>query len=82
MDEEGYSTWQVRSRAVGAVLRGRSMVDVADAYDTDRSTVFRWVRRYQQEGDDGLRRRPAASKLNVARLPSGSTWAIAWLAAS
>ena len=63
MDEEGYSTLQVRSRAVRAVLRGRSMADVADAYDTDRSTVFRWVRRDQQEGDDGLQRRPGSGRL-------------------
>lgn len=62
MDEEGYSTLEVRSRAVRAVLRGRSMADVADAYDTDRSTVFRWVRRYQQEGDDGLRRQPGSGR--------------------
>lgn len=62
MDEEGYSTLEVRSRAVRAVLRGRSMADVADAYDTDRSTVFRWVRRYQQEGDDGLQRRPGSGR--------------------
>ncbi len=62
MDEEGYSTLEVRSRAVRAVLRGRSIADVADAYDTDRSTVFRWVRRYQQEGDDGLQRRPGSGR--------------------
>ena len=62
MDEEGYLTLQVRSRAVRAVLRGRSIADVADAYDTDRSTVFRWVRRYQQEGDGGLQRRPGSGR--------------------
>ena len=62
MDEEEYSTLQVRSRAVRAVLRGRSMADVADAYDTDRSTVFRWVRRYQHEGNDGLQRRPGSGR--------------------
>ena len=62
MDEEEYSTLQVRSRAVRAVLRGRSMADVADACDTDRSTVLRWVRRYQQEGNDGLQRRPGSGR--------------------
>ena len=30
-------------RAVRAVLRGLSMSDVADAYETNRSTVYRWV---------------------------------------
>jgi transposase len=62
MDEEGYSTLEVRSRAVRAVLRGRSIAEFADAYDTDRSTVFRWVRRYQQEGVDGLQRRPGSGR--------------------
>jgi transposase len=62
MDEEGYSTLQVRSLAVRAVLRGRSMADVADAYDTDRSTVFRWVRRYQQQGEDGLQRQSGSGR--------------------
>ena len=38
------------------------MADVADAYDTDRSTVFRWVRRYQHEGNDGLQRRPGSGR--------------------
>lgn len=62
MDEEGYSTIEVRSLAVRAVLRGRSMADVADAFDTDRSTVFRWVRRYQQQGEDGLERQPGSGR--------------------
>ena len=62
MDEERYSTLQVRSRAVRAVLRGRSMADVADVYDTNRSTVFRWIQRYQQEGDNGLQRRPGSGR--------------------
>jgi len=62
MDGEKYSTYQVRCRAVRAVLRGRSVADVAGAFDTDRSTVFRWVQRYQQEGDDGLGRRPGSGR--------------------
>ena len=62
MDEGGHSTYAVRTRAVQAVLRGRSMADIADAYGADRSTVFRWVKRYEQEGEEGLLRRPVAGR--------------------
>ena len=57
MDERTNSTFEVRLRAVNAVLRGRSMSDVADAFGTNRSTVGRWVSRFQEEGNDGLERR-------------------------
>ena len=36
------------------------MSDVADAYETDRSTIFRWVNRFQEEGEEGLMRRPTS----------------------
>jgi transposase len=62
MDERRNSTYDVRLRAVRAVLRGRSMSDVADAYATDRSTIFRWVNRFQEEGDEGLVRRPTTGR--------------------
>ena len=38
------------------------MADIADAYGADRSTVFRWVKRYEQEGEEGLLRRPVAGR--------------------
>ncbi len=60
MDERRNSTFDVRVRAVRSVLRGRSMSDVADAYETDRSTIFRWVNRFQEEGEEGLVRRPTS----------------------
>lgn len=62
MDDEKYSTYQVRWRAVQAVLRGRSVADVADAFSTNRSTVFRWVQRYQQEGELGLGRQAGSGR--------------------
>jgi len=62
MDERRNSTYDVRVRAVRAVLRGRSMSDVADAYETDRSTIFRWVNRFQEEGEEGLVRRPTSGR--------------------
>ena len=62
MDERRNSTYDVRLRAVRAVLRGRSMSDVADAYETDRSTIFRWVNRFHEEGEEGLVRRPTSGR--------------------
>lgn len=62
MEGNGYSSFDVRLRAVKAVLRGRSMADVADAFGTDRSTVFRWVKRYEDNGEQGLLRRPTSGR--------------------
>ena len=62
MDERRNSTYDVRVRAVRAVLRGRSMSDVADAYDTNRSTISRWVKRFEEEGKEGLIRRPTSGR--------------------
>ncbi len=62
MDERQNSTYDVRVRAVRAVVRGRSMSDVADAYDTNRSTVSRWVTRFEEQGEEGLVRRPTSGR--------------------
>ena len=62
MDERTNSTYEVRLRAVNAVLRGRSMSDVADAFGSNRSTVGRWVSRFQEEGNDGLVRRRTSGR--------------------
>lgn len=62
MDEGCYSTHEVRRRAVSAVLRGHAITDVAEVFGTDRSTVFRWVQRYQQAGNAGLNRQPGSGR--------------------
>lgn len=50
-----YSTYEIRVRAVRAVLDEHLPVTVvAKAYGTDRSTVHRWMSRYQDEGESGL----------------------------
>ena len=49
-------------RAVHAVWRGLAMSEVAAAYGTDRSTVFRWVRRYEEEDEAGLLRRSGSGR--------------------
>ena len=45
-----------------AVWRGLTVGDVAAAYNTDRSTVFRWIRRYAEEGEAGLLRKPGSGR--------------------
>jgi len=59
----GYSTLEVRKRAVKAVAEdGLTVTEVAQAYGTDRSTIHRWLARYYQEGDDGLDRRAVSGR--------------------
>lgn len=57
-----YSTYEVRTRAVEAVRRGMGMSTVAAAYSADRSTIFRWVRRYEEGGNQALLRKPVSGR--------------------
>jgi transposase len=57
-----YSTYELRERAVRAVLRGLSISKVDAAYGTNRSTIFRWVQRCEQEGKQGLLRKPGSGR--------------------
>ena len=62
MSETSYSTLEMRVRAVEAVLRGQAKGEVAKAFGIDRGTLYRWVNRYQQGGDDGLRRKVGSGR--------------------
>ncbi len=63
MSQGGYSTYDVRIHAVEAVvLRGFAIGDMAEAYGTDRTTLFRWIQRYREEGDAGLERRAGSGR--------------------
>jgi transposase len=63
MEGLGYSTFDIRVRAVQAVLKGTPITHVAVAYQTDRSTIHRWLERYHQAGDEsGLQRRPVSGR--------------------
>ena len=58
MHEAKYSTYDIRVRAVRACLSGMPVASVAKAYQTHRSTVHRWVERYENEnGEKGLIRK-------------------------
>jgi transposase len=63
MESLGYSTFELRVRAVQAVENGTPIIQVAQAYGVDRTTVHRWLRRHQEAGgDSGLQRRPVSGR--------------------
>lgn len=57
-----YSTFDTRSRAVLAVERGQPVGQVADAFGVNRTTLFRWVRRFVTQGRRGLQRRAGSGR--------------------
>jgi transposase len=58
-----HSTYDIRLRAVGAVLEEQLPVTVvARAYGTDRSTVHRWISRFQALGESGLLRKRGSGR--------------------
>jgi len=61
--EAKYSTYEIRVRGVEAVRQGMAVAEVAQAYRVNRSTVHRWVARYEtQHGNQGLRRQPVSGR--------------------
>src|SRR5579863_3805798 len=62
MCQGGYSTLDVRIRAVEAVGRGLPHCQVASAFNVDRTTLFRWLQRYWTNGEDGLQRKPVTGR--------------------
>ena len=53
---------EMRSRAVSAVERGQPIGQVAEAYGVCRTTLFRWLCRFTNEGHDGLERRGGSGR--------------------
>lgn len=78
MSQGGYSTYDVRIRAVEAVLlHGFAIGDMAEAYRTDRTTLFRWIQRYREQGEDGLHRRPGSGRpRKLTELDGKQLWEI------
>jgi len=62
MSEAGYSTVEVRIRAVEAVRRGWVVGDAADAFGVTRQTLHRWLSRYAKDREAGLARRPGSGR--------------------
>jgi transposase InsO family protein len=55
-------SWEARCRLVGLVLSGLSPQAASTACGMSRSTAYRLLGRYQQEGWDGLRDRPPIAR--------------------
>jgi transposase len=62
MDGHGYSTLEVRVRAVKAVRQGIPVSHAARAFGVDRTTLHRWLLRHDKAGDVGLRRKPGSGR--------------------
>jgi len=62
MEGQGYSSLDVRIRAVKAVQGGMAVGQAARAHGVDRTTLHRWLRRYHLEGDLGLQRRAVSGR--------------------
>lgn len=74
MDGAGYSTYELRLRAVHAVRTdGISVSTVANAYGTDRTTIHRWLARYDRHGESGLNRRPVPGRPRKLEQLGGNT---------
>lgn len=62
MGEEGYSTYEIRVRAVQAVERGWPIGQASDAFGISRRTLHRWLARFINDGQDGLHRQPGSGR--------------------
>lgn len=59
----GYSTFDLRVRAVCAIVDGGlTITAVAQAYGIDRSTIHRWLNRFFADGEKGLKRKPVSGR--------------------
>jgi transposase len=62
MDGLGYSTLDVRIRAVQAVRNGMTVSQTATAFGVDRTTLHRWLARHKEDGETGLQRKPVSGR--------------------
>ena len=66
MEPAKYSTYDIRARAVNAILTGQRKVDVAKAYQVNYTTLYRWCNRYDDnESFSDLQRRPCSGRPNT-----------------
>jgi len=62
MSQGRHTDFDVRVRAVNAVKRGLPIGQVADTFGVDRTTLFRWLQRFRENGQDGLQRQPGSGR--------------------
>lgn len=66
MQRAKYSTYDIRVRAVKAVCDGMNINEVAKAYQTHRTTIYRWSIRFKEEGgESGLERKPVSGRPRI-----------------
>jgi transposase len=62
MSEGSHFSADVRQRAIAAVLEGMPKTHVARAFGVDRTTLFRWMQKYDAEGNVGLLRKTGSGR--------------------
>ena len=63
MEPAKYSTYDIRIRAVNAILTGQRKTDVAKAYQVNYATLYRWCKRYDHhENISDLQRKPGSGR--------------------
>ena len=71
MEPAKYSTYDVRIRAVKAILAGQRKIDVAKAYQIDYTTLYRWCKRHNNsENFSGLQRQSGSGRPHILGLES------------
>jgi transposase len=75
MSDTKYSTYELRVRAVQALQDGMSVTQVAQAYQIDRATLYRWRVRFDQAGGTaGLVRSPGSGRPRELQELSAEQW--------
>jgi len=70
-----YSTHELRVRAIQALQDGMPLTQVAQAYQVDRTTLYRWKVRFEQAGGtQGLLRSPGSGRPRKLQNLSLSQW--------
>lgn len=62
MSDGTHLSADVRGRAVRAVQDGMSRTAVAAAYGVERTTLYRWMQKYEVDGQTGLERKPGSGR--------------------
>ena len=62
MNDGGYSTYEIRVRAVDAVQRGWPVGQTADVYGVSRRTLHRWLARHSSNSTNGLHRKKGSGR--------------------
>lgn len=62
MSEGTHLSAEVRERAVRAVEDGMSRTAVAVAYGVERTKLYRWIQKYEVDGQSGLERKPGSGR--------------------